>query len=260
MCEGVVSAARLELTTDPSQLAALKAAVERASAASGGEPALITSIYYDTPDRKLHQHGLSLCVEQHDMRRIQILKRLGSVADGSQWRDVITGDGPDPLAPETGARLSGFIDKELRPLCREQVRRTCLRLDVEPPVKITATLNESEISTAIGGATELVCGLDLEMTEGHPAVLFDVALQLLDAAPLRITTADNAERGYRLLRGAIEGVTAEALTEASMTVEAVLQTACRAGFRHLLRNEEAVLAGNAEAIHQMRVALRRLRL
>ncbi|MGA8758630.1 MAG: CHAD domain-containing protein [Stellaceae bacterium] len=252
--------ARLEFSADPSQLAALKAALERASTAPSGEPSLIISIFYDTPDRRLHQHGLSLCVEQHDANRVQVLRRLGSVADGSQCRDVITGDRPDPSAPETGARLSGLIEKGLRPLCRVQVRRTGLRLDVEPAVEIMATLDEGKISAAVGDATEPVCGLDLEMIEGDTAGLFDAALRLLDTAPLRITTSDNAERGYRLLGRAIEAVTAEPRTlEPSMTVEAVLQTSCRLCLRHLLRNETAALTGDAEALHQMRVAIRRLR-
>jgi triphosphatase len=196
---GVVLEARLELSTDPSQFPSLKAALERASAAPGGEPSLITSIYYDSPDRKLHQHGLSLRVEQHDGRRVQILRRPGSVTDNSQWRDVITTDGPDLLAPETGVRLRGLIDNELRPLCRTQVRRTCLTVAVDPSVEITATLDEGEIFSAVGDVTEPVSDLALEMTEGDPAILFDVALQLLDAAPLRIRIRDNAKRGYRLL-------------------------------------------------------------
>jgi triphosphatase len=255
-----VPGARLEFSTDPSQFVALKAALERAGAAPGGEPLPITSAYYDTPDRKLHQQGLSLCVEQHDMRRVQVLRRLGSVADSSQWRDAITGDGPDPSAPETGARLDGLVGDGLRPLYRTQVMRTCLTLDTEPSVKITATLDEGQISASGSDATEPVCGLALEMTEGDPAVLFDVALQLLDAAPLRITTTDHAERGYRLLGRAVEAVTAEPLIlEPSMTVEAVLQTSCRLCLRHLMCNEAAALAGDVEAVHQMRVAVRRLR-
>jgi triphosphatase len=44
-----------------------------------------------------------------------------------------------------------------------------------------------------------------------------------------------------------------------MTVEAGLQTACRECLGHLLHNEGAALAGDGEAIHQMRVAVRRLR-
>jgi triphosphatase len=252
--------ARLALSTDPSQLPSLKSALERACTVAGGEPSLITSVYYDGPDRKLHQHGLSLCVEQHDTGRVQVLRRLGSVTNNSQWRDIITSDGPDPLAPETGEHLRGLIDNELRPLCRTQVRRTCLTLSVEPSVEITATLDEGELSAVVGDATEPVCELDLEMAEGEPAVLFDVALRLLDAAPLRITIPDNAERGYRLLGGVSEASTAEPLVFVrSMTVEAGLRTTCRACLWHLLRNEGSALSGNAEAIHQMRVAVRRLR-
>ena len=251
--------ARLQLSTDPSQLPSLQAALEKAGS-TPGEPSLITSIYYDSPDRKLHRHGLSLCVEKLDGRRVQILRRVDSAAYISQWRDIITSDAPDPSAPETGARLRGLIYNELRPLCSTRIRRTCLTLGVEPVVEITATLDEGEVSTVIGGTTEPLCDLDLEMTEGDPAVLFDVGLQLLDAAPVRIKTHGNAERGYRLLGGAIEAVTAEPLTLVpSMTVETVLQTTCRECLWHLLHNEGAALAGNAEAIHQMRVAVRRLR-
>jgi CHAD domain-containing protein len=256
-----VPEARLELSTDPNQLSSLKAALEGQRAVRGnGKPSLITSLYYDSPDRKLHRLGLSLCVEQHDARRVQVLRRLGPAADNSQWRDIITSDGPDPSAPETGARLRGLIDNELRPICKTQVRRTRLTLDVEPSVEFTATLDEGELSTVVGGAKEPLCDLDLAMTEGDPAVLFDVALQLLDAVPLRIAIPDLAERGYRLLGGAIEAVSAEPFSLApSMTVETVLQTTCRECLWHLLRNEEAGLAGDAEAIHQMRVAVRRLR-
>jgi CHAD domain-containing protein len=44
-----------------------------------------------------------------------------------------------------------------------------------------------------------------------------------------------------------------------MTGEAVLRRVGRACLKHLLANEAAVLAGDAEGIHQMRVAVRRLR-
>jgi inorganic triphosphatase YgiF len=171
-------------------------------------------------------------------RRVQVLRRRASIGDNRQWRDVITSDGPDPLAPETGAWLRGLIEDELRPLCKTQIRRTCWRLGAEPPIETTAILDEGEIFAAVGDATEPVCDLNLEMQEGDPAVLFDAALRLLDAAPLRITIPNNAERGHRLLGGAIEAATIEPLTLIpSMTVEAVLQTTCRACLWHLLRNE-----------------------
>ena len=88
---------RLELSTDPSQLPSLKAALEKAGS-TPGEPSLITSLYYDSPDLKLHRHGLSLCVEKLDASRVQILRRVDPAAYNSQWRDIITSDIPDPSA------------------------------------------------------------------------------------------------------------------------------------------------------------------
>ena len=45
----------------------------------------------------------------------------------------------------------------------------------------------------------------------------------------------------------------------SLSGEAVLRRVGRASLDHLLRNEDAALAGDAEGLHQMRVAVRRLR-
>src|SRR5205823_7624536 len=47
--------------------------------------------------------------------------------------------------------------------------------------------------------------------------------------------------------------------EDSMSVEAALHRIGRGCISHLLRNEPAALSGQAEGVHQMRVAARRLR-
>jgi triphosphatase len=41
--------------------------------------------------------------------------------------------------------------------------------------------------------------VELELKSGDPAAIYDVALRLLDVAPLRIETRSKAERGYRQL-------------------------------------------------------------
>jgi len=45
----------------------------------------------------------------------------------------------------------------------------------------------------------------------------------------------------------------------AMSVEAALQRIGRRCLTHVLSNEQAALAGDPEGIHQMRVAVRRLR-
>jgi triphosphatase len=105
-----------------------------------------------------------------------------------------------------------------------------------------------------------VCALELELKRGDPAAVYDTALRLLDRAPFRMETQALVERGYRLMGAEFEAVMSTPLTlEPSMTVEAVLQSVGHECARHLLRNEAAATSGDAEAFHQMRVALRRLR-
>src|SRR5262249_34413157 len=92
---------------------------------------------------------------------------------------------------------------------------------------------------------------------------YGTGLRLLEIAPLRIELRSKLERGCRLL----ESTTAEPQAEHSlpfglkpdMTVEESLRKIGLGGLRLFLRNELAALAGVSEGVHQMRVAVRRLR-
>jgi triphosphatase len=113
---------------------------------------------------------------------------------------------------------------------------------------------------ADGEAAEPVCELQLDLNRGDPAFLYNMALRLLDAAPLRIAKQSVPERGYRLTGAELGAVTAKPRAlKPFMAVETVLQSVGRECLGHLLCNEAAAIAGGAEAFRQMRVALRRLR-
>jgi CHAD domain-containing protein len=90
-----------------------------------------------------------------------------------------------------------------------------------------------------------------------------MALRFLDIAPLRLEPRSKAERGYRLTakrKPRPPVVHARPVSfAADGTVEAVLQEVGRRSIVDVVRNEPAALARTPEAIHQMRVALRRLR-
>jgi inorganic triphosphatase YgiF len=255
----------LKLATTPNHLPALKRALEDRGAGSASPASLLASTYYDSADLKLRRQHLCFCVQEQDERRVQALKGNGAANDDGalhgEWSDPIAGDRPDPAAPETGPRLRAVIvGDELRPLFKTQVRRTLFKLDTDPAVEIAAALDEGEIQSAESSSAELVCELGLELKRGEPAALYDMALRLLDVAPLRIEPLSESERGYRLSGDGVRSVGARPLAlDRSMSVEAVLQSVGRECLRHLLRNEPAALAGEGEAFHQMRVALRRLR-
>jgi CHAD domain-containing protein len=105
--------------------------------------------------------------------------------------------------------------------------------------------------------------INLTLTEGDAVVPWDVALRLLDVVPFRIGATSQAERGYRLVGGPDEKppvAHARALPlNAKMVLDTALQSAGRSYIALLRSNEAAVLERHPEAIHQMRVAVRRLR-
>ncbi len=119
-----------------------------------------------------------------------------------------------------------------------------------------------EGSIAVGDRSEALSELELEVKAGDKRVLYDLGLELLEIAPLKIGTRSKAERGYDLAFGvAPRGTKA---TPPSITAEhtvddfvGLLLANCQ---HHLLANQAMAEAGqHPEGVHQMRVALRRMR-
>ena len=256
----------LKLGAAPSDLPALKRALEAMGKPSG--TASLISTYYDSSDFKLRKRHLTLRVREQGRRRVQTMKAddlmSADLAVRGEWEDVIGGDKPDLDAPHTGRRLARQVDTaDLRPLFKTIVRRTAIDLEPRASTRIEAAIDEGEIRSITGDAAEPISEIELELKSGDRAALYDVALKLLDIAPLRIEARSKAERGYELFApelGAPAPVqVAPAALDAAMTVETVLQTIGRECLAHLLLNEPAALANQPEGIHQMRVAVRRLR-
>jgi CHAD domain-containing protein len=107
-----------------------------------------------------------------------------------------------------------------------------------------------------------VCEVEMELIKGNLGDLLSLARQVTTDLNLTLALQSKAERGFALSVGKLDApVYAEAieLAETSTTSEA-LCTLIRHSLVHLLGNWSAVtVARDAEGVHQMRVALRRLR-
>lgn len=258
----------LKLAAIPSDLPALKRALETMDKRCSTAASLLTSIYYDSSDLKLRQHNLTLRVREQDGQHVQTLKAgdlMGAdLVSRGEWEDIVAGDQPDLDAPETGRRLKGKVKKgELRPLFTTIVQRTVIELEPRPSTRIEAAIDEGEIRDIGRRTVEPLSEVELEIKSGERAAIYEVALRLLDVAPVRIESRSKAERGYALVAadgGRPQPVQVKPITlEVAMTVEAVLQRIGRSCLAHLLWNEPAALWDQPEGIHQMRVAVRRLR-
>jgi triphosphatase len=257
----------LKLAANPNDIPALRRALETSGNGSGASASSVTSTYYDTPDLRLWQHHLTLRVRHQGRQHLQTLKaddRMSvDLLARAEWQDIIDSDHPNLNAPNSGRRLTKMIgESDLRPLFVTIVRRTVLELEFASLTRIEAAIDEGEIRAVEREAAVPLSEVELELESGDPAAIYDVALQLLDIVPLRIETRSKAERGYELIVADAKAppMKVKPVTlAAGMTVEEALQRVGRRCVAHLLRNEPAVLASQSEGIHQMRVAVRRLR-
>jgi inorganic triphosphatase YgiF len=229
--------------------------------------ARLVSTYYDTPDHALAQRGSSLRVRRHGRHFVQTVKAESAPGDSSlvrgEWEDRVKGERPDPQAAHTGPFLSPEIAGQLRPLFRTEVSRLTIPLAPEPATRIEAAIDRGRIRNGEKTPPEPISEVELELKSGTPTALYDVALKLLHVAPLRLERRSKAERGYQLAtheKRAPQAVHAAPVDlYPCLSGEAVLRRVGRACLDHLLSNEPAARAGDPEGIHQMRVAVRRLR-
>jgi triphosphatase len=264
---GISTEVELKLAASAADLPELKKALVEMAPVSGSSQSRLISTYYDTPDLALKRRGLSLRVREQGGRFTQTVKEgdpgSGDLLTRGEWEDELAESRPDPHAAQSAAHLPDGIAGDLQPLFATDVTRTTFEIEPAPATRIEAAIDQGEIRAALGGETEPISEIELELKSGEAAALYDVALQLLDVAAVRIEPRSKSERGYRLgdeAQAAPAAVHAEPVVlEPAMTVEAALQEIGRACIAHLLHNEAAALAADPEGVHQMRVATRRIR-
>ncbi len=228
------------------------------------------NIYYDTPKLDLHQSGMALRLRRVGQQWLQTLKGGGSVKAGlhqrSEWEVQVRGAALDfsGLAAEWDVHLPASWRKRLRPAFVTDFSRTS-RMLLWQGAQIELCMDQGMISTE-QRSTQL-CELELELKSGEPQQLFALAQALLDIVPFELEAVSKAEQGYRLLSGylahPVKSV-APVLAETDTLAE-VLKTQIWSCLQHFQDNlsgamgRGAVDSDDAEYLHQMRVALRRLR-
>ena len=257
----------LKLTARPADLPELRQALLAMAPDAVSSQERLVSTYFDTQDLALKRRGLSFRVREQAGRFVQTVKsadltKLGALSRG-EWEDPLPDSRPDFAAPESGAHLPEEVISELHPLFVTDVTRAAFEIETLPGTRIEAAIDEGEIRSAGAEAAEPISEIELELKIGEGAALYDLALRLLEAAPIRIGTEGKSERGYRLVAGAEtapQEVHAEPVVlDAETTVDTALREIGRNCLVQALRNEPAVLSAQPEGIHQMRVAMRRLR-
>lgn len=240
------------------------AAHPRLQGAEHAEPELLVTTYYDTPAQDLRAAGLTLRVRNQGGRHIQTVKAgSGGVGlfDRAEWETEIAGEAPDPAAwAETAAdKVLRKADAPLERLFSTRITRRVIPVE-QGASRILVTLDEGRVESPAGDAP--ICELELEIAEGEAGDLFALAQILAETVPLRLSATAKSGRGFALVDGTSPTVVKAEPVDLPEEASAgeVFRRVARACLRHLRLNETAFLASHApEALHQMRVSLRRLR-
>ncbi|WP_372423920.1 CYTH and CHAD domain-containing protein [Salinarimonas chemoclinalis] len=223
--------------------------------------------YFDTPDGRLRANGVSLRIRRTGAARVQTAKAAsgpsGGLFDRVEIEAPVAGDVPDlalfdgtPLAPLFAKRK---VRAGLAPAFAVSVRRRTL---VIGDGGFVAEMVVDEGTVRAGERTEPVCELELELRAGAAADLFAFARRIAETVPARLGFRTKADRGFALAAGEGPRVVKkiEIALDPATTAGAAFQRIARACLAQLVANERALRdLGAPGAIHQSRVALRRLR-
>lgn len=236
-----------------------------------GHPALqgeqrteqLRSIYFDTPDGLLRKAGFSLRVRATDQGFVQTLKR--QIAPGQtardEWEAPVASRALDlsVLKVTPAHRLLKGRRHDLSPRFATMVVRRVRMIRLRGAL-IEVAFDAGELSW--GDRRKPIYELELELKSGPPAALFTLARRLARDLAIVSVFESKAERGWRLVDGESRSPRRAAPTPLSpnATTGEAFRCIVMACLAQVSANAELLrIVRRPEAVHQMRVGLRRLR-
>jgi len=229
------------------------------------KPATLVSVYFDTDKLKLRNKGFSLRVRRIGRRHVQTIKQHASEDSPlfvrNEWEREIGSTQPDldfAQDPALELLLNKKLRRDLKPVFETHVRRTVYPIESDGS-EIELTIDRGKLEA--GRHSVPICEIELELKSGQSAELFKIARTLAKEIPLQLVVKSKAERGYAVLTGEkLKGVKAARVAlSPDISRQVAFQLIARACLYQLAANQPAMQGGDPEGVHQMRVALRRLR-
>ncbi len=262
----------LKLTADPETLERLWQAPQlQGRGRSSPKIKDLENVYYDTADLRLRKRGLAFRIRRDGTNFIQTVKtgdsETGGLFSRGEWEGPVPSLEPQPDIvddPNVRSALGLILPGELHPVFTTRVHRETQEVngtDSLGRVKvIEAAFDRGQIEAA--DAVQPLSEIELELVEGSPRALYELALSLQDIAPTQLETRSKSARGYALATNRKPAWHKAKLPtlKRDMRVDDALAAIFECCLLHWAANEAAALDGSdPEGVHQMRVGLRRFR-
>ena len=224
---------------------------------------LQVSTYFDTPDCALQKAGFILRLREVGGQLIQTVKQEGASLERGEWEAAL--DAPvidlDLAAQSPLGKI--LADADLRshigPIFTTRFTRRKAEVTFARAV-VEVAIDEGVVIA--GQAHAPIFEIELELKSGRRSGLFALARKLVSLAPVSFSLISKGERGYRLAEGvwgAPVKMTPPPLS-AKMSAAEAFAAIAHGCLRQMMLNAPAFDNGQEiEAVHQTRVAIRRLR-
>lgn len=223
--------------------------------------------YFDTDKGELRKAGYSLRLRRKGKSCHQTVKARGTDSGGfssrAEWETKIETPQLDFEALKTtpvGKLLTKRdMRKRLAAVSETQVRRTTWVIPLGAS-EIELILDEGRVVS--DGRETPISEIELELKRGARSDLFALAQMLGEGLTLRMGVMSKSERGFRLLedRSARAHKAEKVRLDPDMTIGEAFAVVVQSCLRHFRLNETLIASDmNAAALHQARVAMRRLR-
>jgi len=268
-----MSEIELKFGVPPARAGAIDTALRRAEA----RRQTIESRYFDTPDHRLAQAGLSLRLRRSAGLWEQTLKApaegLGERLEETVLRPGRWGPGGPPVdltlhdGTTAGKRLrevmaeGGTASATLEPVHVCTVARRTIEIDAHGG-RVEVAFDRGEIHAGTGLAP--VCEVEYELKGGEAGALVAFGKDGVREHGLWLSTLSKAARGDRLARGETAGPPVKAkppVLDRGMSGAAIFRAVLKACLDQVQANATEIGEGHrtAESIHQLRVGIRRAR-
>jgi inorganic triphosphatase YgiF len=217
------------------------------------------SLFFDTEAADLSRSGLTLQLRHARGRNVLSLETRDAPAP---IEVSAPGEAPqiELLPPQARGLIADATARApIRPCFVSEIWRA-RRMVVFEGASLEVAFDEGEI--VADERREPLREIVLTLKAGAPASLYRFGLALTRAAPLSLSAASRFERGLALAKGEAPASVkaAEPDFDAATTLDAAIGALLTQNLQHFLANAPALNSPDAaEAVHQLRVALRRLR-
>jgi inorganic triphosphatase YgiF len=255
----------LKLLVASDRLAAFNdAPIIATNARNKGTRKHLKAVYYDTPKRALRRDGFSFRVRQSGARFTQTVKAESGndPLRRGEWEAAVPSMTPDiALAlPLVSDKLRTDLERHpVEAVFSSDIHRHQRLVDL-PSGTIEVAFDQGHLTS--GDRSLPVSEIELELKSGSPSAIWELALRLAEHGSVKPSIRTKSARGFDLAADTPPRAPKppKLRLDSSTSLDEAFSEILRSCLLHLLQSLPAAEDGrDPEGMHQLRVALRRLR-